>query len=255
MNTNTTYLGSACMEYQDAPLGLLSNAVGHVEYVEATFKNYNDVAVVAKKSVMEELAEEYRALKQFEEITTTSSNQKLYQVLAKCFAYYKVMNEGSGEGKKLKADLATFVGANGIKFGKKTQSLSKVVRCAIGFADKRKINAYCTVIGYAEAKGCKPDDLVAFITANGGVQNVRIKKYAENTTKLNKPSRTEMLRVATTNIELQKLAVINNPDIYKAIPISRDTVQIVLIATPMPDGTLVINAGVSEVGVVNAARL
>ena len=117
----------------------------------------------------------------------------------------------------------------------------------------RKINAYCTVINYAEAKGCEPEDLVAFITENGGVQNVRTKKYAENKAKLNKPSRTEMLQVATTNIELQQLAVINNADIYNAIPTGRDTVQVVLIATPMPDGTFVVNAAVSAVGVVNAA--
>lgn len=254
MNANTMYLGSVgTIHHNVAPVDLLSNAVDHVEFVKPAFQDYTVVAEVAKKSVMEQLAEEYRAFKQFEESTTTSSNQKLYQVLAKCFAYYKAMNDGGDEGKKLKDELGTFTNVNGIKFGNKTKPLSKIVRCVVGAADTRKINAYCTVITYAEAKGCMPEDLVAFITANGGVQNVRTKKYAENKAKLNKPSRTEMLQVATTNIELQQLAVINNADIYNAIPTGRETVQVVLIATPMPDGTFVVNAAVSEVGVVNAA--
>ena len=253
MNANNMYLGSVGTKLHGASVGLLSNAVNYVELLEQTIPDQNIVAEVTKKSVMELLAEEYRTFKQFEESTTTSSNQKLYQVLAKCFAYYKAMNDGSDEGEKLKDELATFTDLNGIKFGKKTKALSKVVRCAIGDADNRKINAYCTVIGYAEAKGCAPEDLVAFITANGGVQKVRQQKFAENTSKVNKPTRTQMLQVATTNIELQQLAVINNADIYSAIPTGRDTVQIVFIATPMPDGTFVINAAVSEAVAVNAA--
>lgn len=136
-----------------------------------------DNVVVTPLVTLNEIAEER---KQWEASTYRTSNQQLYAILAKCYAFYQLMAGKGDEGKALREQLNSFIEKHGLRFTKASHGITKVLKCVFfdgdGSIDRRRISTYSIVLRSALALETSAHKLAEHIENAGGVQELRLAK-------------------------------------------------------------------------------
>ena len=107
-----------------------------------------------------------------------TSNQQLYAILAKCYAFYDAMRQEADEGKMYRDQLRAFIAEHNLRFTKTSHGITKVLKCVFydgtNSVDRRRISTYSLALRSALSQNIKAEALAAFIEAAGGVQELRI---------------------------------------------------------------------------------
>jgi hypothetical protein len=132
-----------------------------------------------------------------------------------------------------------------IGVNKKSHTLIKIVKCVFG-ANKRRVSAYSIVLRAALDKGVKSSELVEFINANGGVEEIRL---AKNGNTLTVTQKAEKAKVA---VKTEVLAEFESESIAKQLDAANIGEQIVFVASQLANGKFVVNAVSNSTTAVNA---
>lgn len=168
-----------------------------------------------------------------------NSNDALYKLLAQCHRIHINLTHTE------RTELNEYCVANGISFNENTESVTKIVRSVFG-VDRRRISTYVLVLRAAREQAVSAAGFTAWITNEGGVQEIRLRRSP------NYRSTGERASIARNTVFNQPvLATIKSPVLYnKFLADKGDTV--VLIATSNPDGTFSVHQLVQASGAVNA---
>ena len=174
-----------------------------------------------------------------------TSNDMLYNLLAKCYAKYEEMCADSTVGNKLRDDLNNYIALHNIGVNKKSHTLIKIVKCVFG-ANKRRVSAYSIVLRTALHNKVKSAELADFVRDNGGVEEIRL---AKNGTAL---TVTQKAEVAMTAVKTEVLAEFESEAIATQLDAANVGQQIVFVATQLANGKFVVNAVSNSTTAVNA---
>ncbi len=107
-----------------------------------------------------------------------TSNQQLYAILAKCYAFYDAMRQQADAGKMYRYQLRTFIAEHNLRFTKTSHGITKVLKCVFydgtNSIDRRRISTYSLALRSALKQNIKAEALAAHIEAAGGVQEIRM---------------------------------------------------------------------------------
>ncbi len=107
-----------------------------------------------------------------------TSNQQLYAILAKCYAFYDAMRQAADAGKMYRNQLRAFIAEHNLRFTKTSHGITKVLKCVFydgtNSIDRRRISTYSLALRSALSQSIKANALVSFIEASGGVQEIRM---------------------------------------------------------------------------------
>lgn len=116
----------------------------------------------------------------WEEGSYKKSNDELYSILDRCLVLFQqIKNMTDGKRKAIKAIDGALV-TRGMKVQKNTSLVTKIVRYVFGDCGKRAF-AYARVILAADANKPENQSLHAYITTEGGIEEIRKKKDGEPT--------------------------------------------------------------------------
>jgi len=175
-----------------------------------------------------------------------TSNEQLYGLLQKCYAYYKGMDGSSDEAKAARQGLNDYIASKGYNFGKATHTLTRIVKCVFG-SDRRRTSAYSIVLRSALTNNVGVLEIPAFIRDNGGVEEIRLAKAPNAMTTLQKA------KAADQVVASNQMAVVNSTALGGILDSGKIGTNTVLIGTWQADGSIVIRAVVESTGVLNAA--
>jgi len=197
-------------------------------------------------SALEQLVVEREA---WEQNAYRTSNEQLYGLLQRCYGLYKAMEGASPEASALRAGLRDYINLKGLSgsFTKSSHTITKIVKCVFG-SERRRINAYSTVLRTALAKGVGVLDIAAFIRQEGGVEEIRLAKSP------NAMSPKQKAAVATSTVVVNSLAIASSPALSGMLnDAGKIGTQTVLIGTWQADGSVVVRAVVESETVLTAA--
>ena len=186
------------------------------------------------------------ARKQWEQNAYAKSNNEKYKLLADCYGNYVAMCVDNAKAKELREQLDAYIAANKLVFRKGTHNLVKIVKCVFGDTDKRRISTYGIVLRTALAQGLKAKDIVSFIKASGGVQEIKLARSGALTTK----AKAEAVQ---TFLAKKVLAEVTSTKIAESLDASKVGQQVIFVATQKANGKFVINAVTNSTGAVNTA--
>ena len=174
-----------------------------------------------------------------------TANEQLYLLLQRCYRLYKAMTDDAEAAAKIDEALTKHHSLRNIERKFET-SLSKVICCVFGNADRRRISSYAIALRIADDEGVAVEALPDFLRNAGGVEEVRRSKSGDEKTEVNK------VEVAKSKLA-DALIVIDDRNLSSLL---KDKTQhggkVVLIATQGANGALTINALEDGDAVVNA---
>jgi|GEM_PF-412413 len=176
-----------------------------------------------------------------------ASSRRLYMILTKAYGYYCEMKQNSNEvlrKQKLKA-LDQFVKERSYTFMPSTHDMTRVVKCVFG-VDRRRVSAYSIALREALRQEIAAADLTQFIEINGGVEQIRL-GFAKP---LSASRRADSVRDQVLSNEIARIRI--DPKFLLADADWADK-QVILVATYLPTGELLINTVVKNDSAVNAA--
>ena len=177
--------------------------------------------------------------KQWEITAYKTSNEMLYGLLQRCYAYYIDMCKPNDAGQSARDALTACIKKQSLIFKSNTHDLTKIVKCVFG-ADRRRVSAYSIALRLAYAEKIDPQRIVDFITKRGGVEEIRLGKSQ------NFHSVHDKIEKVTNAIKNIALANLKSKQISQSLDTQNVGKQIVLLATQGADGGLVINAIVTS---------
>lgn len=201
------------------------------------------VAATSKLSFIEQLIVEQEV---WADGAFKTSNDMLYDLLAKCYAKYEEMCADTEVGAKIRGELNDYITLHSIGVNKKAHTLIKIVKCVFG-ADQRRVSAYSIVLRTALHDAVKSTELADFIRRSGGVEEIRL---AKNGTAL---TVTQKAVVAMTAVKERALAEFESEAIALQLDAASIGQQIVFVATQLANGKFVVNAVSNSTTAVNAA--
>ena len=168
------------MEYQDQVIAVKPATVVlndkcnlSINSAEAANNNAQAVSAIALGALWQER-------KTWDVTTHRTSNQQLYRILAKCYAFYLAMGADKNAGKPYRDELRDFIKTHELRINKGTHGIAKVLKCVFyddaQSVDRRRISTYSTVLQCALAQNKSAAELADFIERNGGVQEIRLSK-------------------------------------------------------------------------------
>lgn len=176
-----------------------------------------------------------------------ASNRRLYYILTQAYSYYWELKLNSNElvRKQKKTALDNFVSQRGYQFMPTAHEMTRVVKCVFGM-DRRRVSAYSIALREALRQEVQVADLVDFIEVNGGVEQIRL-GFAKP---LSATRRADVVREQVVSNELARIKMD-----AKMLGADTDWVdkQIILVATYLPTGELVINSVVKNDSAVTSA--
>lgn len=176
-----------------------------------------------------------------------ASNRRLYYILTQAYSYYWELKLNSNElvRKQKKTALDNFVSQRGYQFMPTAHEMTRVVKCVFGM-DRRRVSAYSIALREALRQEVQVADLVDFIEVNGGVEQIRL-GFAKP---LSAARRADVVREQVVSNELARIKMD-----AKMLGADTDWVdkQIILVATYLPTGELVINSVVKNDSAVTSA--
>ena len=200
-------------------------------------------AASAVKNVLGQLVSERE---QWEAAALRTSNEQLYVLLQKCYRLYKLM-EGSGQqAAQLRKGLQEYIDANGYRFTKSSHTLTKIVKCVFG-VDRQRVSNYSIALRAALAQKIASQDVAAFISNAGGVQEIRLAKSGNLMTAKQKAA------IASETIAASNLGVFSSTALAGGLDAGKIGTNTVLIGTWQADGTIAVRAVVDSDAVLNAA--
>ena len=212
----------------------------------STEKNIvSNVVQVTKPFV--ELVNEFRELKKKE----GKLDQKLYKVLAICQGKLLVLEDaGHPEHQTQKQDFERYVTSSGMTFGKKAMMLSKIVKCVLltpnEEMDNRKVNAYCTVIKYANEEKIAPEGFVKFINDNGGLEKTRLEYFKKKKEGSTQVPRKDKIAEAKKAVSRKTFFTIDGVAVEEKLGSLEVGVPCVLIVTKLSNGKISINGRIKD---------
>ncbi len=184
---------------------------------------------------------------QWEQGVRRTSNEQLYALLAKCYAMYSAMGGDSDSAKALRADLKAFVEKNSVRITKATHTLTKIVRCVFGDADRRRISTYSLVLREALTRKLTADAVAAFIAEKGGVEEIR--RSNSKTAKTPK----QKAALGKEAVSSNQLAVVSSEKISQSLDLANVGSDLIAIVTQQADGSLIVRQLIKSQSVLNAA--
>lgn len=178
-----------------------------------------------------------------------TSNEQLYELLQRCYGLYKAMEGSSPEASALRSGLRDYINLKGLSkhFNKTSHTITKIVKCVFG-SERRRINAYSTVLRRAHSEGKGIFDIVDFIRQQGGVEEIRLAKSPNAMTPKQKAA------VATSTVVYKSLAIASSPALSGLLnDAGKIGTNTVLIGTWQADGSVVVRAVVESDTVLTAA--
>ena len=177
------------------------------------------------------------------------SNEQLYAVLGKCYAFYFDLSGNSKEANAARMELNAVINKKGYSFNEGTHVLTKLVKYVFEGIDRRRVSAYSLVLREALTQNVKVDGIPAFITDGGGVEEIR-------------RSKSKTAKTATQKAELGKAAVsCKQLATFKSETLAVLAQQagksagedVVAILTQQADGSFVVRELIASTGVLKAA--
>ena len=213
--------------------------------VAATASNAASKPVTTSERIKQLVAER----KAWELGAYVKSNEQLYAVLGKCYAFYFDLRGNSKEANAARIELNAVIDKKGYSFNEGTHVLTKLVKYVFEGIDRRRVSAYSLVLREALSKDVKVDCIPAFIANGGGVEEIR-------------RSKSKTAKTATQKAELGKqavcskqLAVIQSATLAVLAQQAGRSVgdDVVAILTQQEDGSFVVRELIASTGVLKAA--
>ena len=224
----------------------MENAISTTTLSTTTVTNTDSsTTAITKEKALNTLRTLAAAKADWEQNAYKTSNELLYGMLQRCYAYYKQMCVNNSEGQAAREGLEAYIAEKGYVFTKSTHNITKIVKCVFG-ADRQRVSAYSIALRRAHAENTSVMDIAAFIAENGGVEELRLPKSNALTPK-------QKATQAGAIIGSQYLGKIKTAQVSEKLDISNINKQVVLIATQGADGELTINALVSSQAALDAA--
>jgi hypothetical protein len=186
--------------------------------------------------------------KLWEENAFRTSNEQSYLLLGECYHIYKSMEGTSTEALGRRIGLRDYINLKGLDGTlKNSHTMAKIVMCVFGTKDRKRVSSYSIVLRSALAKKVAPEDIPAFIRAEGGIEHIRRAKSP------NAMTTTEKATCADTAVKSNSMGVFASTELAGKLDAGNIGEHVVLIGTWQADGSVIVRACVSKAGVVNAA--
>jgi hypothetical protein len=223
---------------------MMANGVDSVVQNDTEAANDATVAVAAKGATWIAELEEKRVA--WEEGVYRTSNQALYEVLARCYAAGGELSVS--QSKQRRAQLEAFYKERGYKWKTDIPLLTQIVRAVFGSAERRRISTYSLVLRQAKKMNVMASNLAQWIDENGGVQEI---KLSQSATYVKPKEKAKTVREQFADLPL--LATVKNEQL--SILADSDNIgdECVLLAQQQADGSFEIRAVLRSGGVVTAA--
>lgn len=176
-----------------------------------------------------------------------SSNEGLYELLAKCLHVYEIMTKDSPDGAKLREEFGAYIKATKLKFSGDTHTANKIVRIVFD-NDRKQASAYGMVLRVAIAQGTTHADLPEFIRKSGGIEKLRLIAASSPRESIEDKAARVWESVKTTS-----LATAAGQALKEASDLASIGKRVVLLATQQADGEYKVHAVVRTDGLVNSA--
>ena len=122
----------------------------------------------------------------------------------------------------------------------------RIIRCLFGNRDRRRISTYHTVLRFIVAQNWSPAEVVAGITAAGGVQEISLGHPASYV------SPKKRAATASAAVSEKSLATISGEKLTQLIDADKNGEKVAAVLTQNADGTFTVNCIVSSNTAVNA---
>jgi hypothetical protein len=122
----------------------------------------------------------------------------------------------------------------------------RIIRCVFGDRDRRRISTYHTVLRYIVAQNWSPNEVVAGITAAGGVQEISLGHPAGYVSPKNRAA------AANAAVSEKALATVQGDKLAQHIDADKHGEKVAAVLTQNADGTFTVNCIVSSNTAVNA---
>ena len=177
------------------------------------------------------------------------SNEQLYAVLGKCYAFYFDLRGNDKEAKAAREELNTVISTKGYSFNEGTHVLTKLVKYVFEGVDRRRVSAYSLVLREALTQGVKADGIPAFITNGGGVEEIRRSKSKTAKTA------TQKAALGKEAVSGKELAVFKSETLAVLAQQADKSVgdDVVAILTQREDGSFVVRELIGSTSVLKAA--
>lgn len=216
--------------------------VSYEQDVDADPKKQDALATWSAKSELEQMVADRE---HWQDTAYKTSNEMLYSILQRCYAYYKKMELETAAGKAARDGLTMYIKSHGVIVTKSAHSMSRIVACVFG--NGKRVSAYSIALRSALQRKIAVADLATFLADEGGVEELRL---AKSPTAL---SVTQKAEKATTWANEVELATVSSDQLSQTLDAGKADTQHVLLATQCADGSFKVHAVISNSGVVNAA--
>lgn len=179
------------------------------------------------------------------------SNEQLYALLGKCYALYFDLRGNDKEAKAARAVLEDEISKKRYHFNEGTHMLTKLVKFVFDGIDRRRVSAYSLVLREALAKDKKAHEIAAFITAGGGVEEIRRSKSGNAKTSAQKAA------LGKQAVAEKQLATFSSDTLAVLAQNAGKSVgdELVAVIAQQADGSFVVRALVSSNTALNAAMV
>jgi hypothetical protein len=176
-----------------------------------------------------------------------ASNKRLYSILQSSYRYYLgwKKNPNKESRKAIADDLEKFMKQRGYPTLSNSHDMNRVVKCVFG-VDRRRVSAYSIALREALRQEVSADDLIDFIEANGGVEQIRL----GGTKPLSIKDRAEEVKEEVLSADLGMISF--DDKLFAGDPDWTDK-QVVIVATYFSTGEFQANAVIRDDSAVNAA--
>lgn len=175
------------------------------------------------------------------------SNTILYGVFKKAYELYLELTTGdSGSIAAKKQALKDYMNLKELSQYWDKPLTQRIVRCVFGKRDRRRISTYHTVLRYIVAQNWSPAEVVAGITAAGGVQEISLGHPANYVSPKNRAA------AANAAVSETALATVQGDKLAQHIDADKHGEKVAAVLTQNADGTFTVNCIVSSNTAVNA---
>lgn len=175
------------------------------------------------------------------------ANVQLYGLFKKAYELYlELTNAQDPDLGTKKNALKDYMNLKGLGNYWDKPLTQRIIRCVFGNRDRRRISTYHTVLRYIVAKNWSPAEVVAGITAAGGVQEISLGNPAGYVSPKNRAA------TASAAVSNTSLATISGEKIAQHIDADKHGEKVAAVLTQNADGTFTINCIVSSNTAVNA---
>jgi hypothetical protein len=178
----------------------------------------------------------------------SSSNERLYGLLATCYAMNNTMVGSDSTAKSLRKGLAAYIEQKKYPFKDSTPLIAKIVRCVFG-VDRRRVNVYASALRIAREQEVGVLDLPRWLKSQGGVEEV---KRAPNAAKKAK-TLTERVKEGSFILSEPSLGKVHTDALNAQFSTENLGEGVVLLATRDDDGGFSIRRLIQTESVVKAA--